>query len=231
MAEIIDKVVGRVVEYDEKRGEIIIRAPYTDFATLCRREYKNVEITLIDSRPLSAKQRRCCYAMIGEIARWSGYEKDEAKEGLKFRFIESELMNEMDYFSLSNAKMSIVAAFQKFLAKFIVSNDVPTKVSMLEYVDDIDDYVYACLVNKRCPVCGKKADLHHIDAVGMGRDREEIIHEGLEVLSLCREHHTEFHKIGKSAFSEKYHIEHGIVADKTICRIYGLKARKEKKTA
>ena len=119
--------------------------------------------------------------------------------------------------------MSLVAAFQKFLIKFIISNNVPTKRPLLEYVDDIDDYVYMCLIHKKCAVCGKKADLHHIDTVGMGNDRAQIQHEGREAISLCREHHKEYHTIGKSEFLEKYHLNGGIKIDKTILKIYGLK--------
>ena len=226
MADIIDKVRGKIVDYDERRGEIVIRAPYTDFPALCRREYKEVDVVLIDSRPLSEKQRRNCYAMIREIATWCGDTSESVKEALKLDFWCGELLQMSDrLFSLSDAPMSVVAAFQSWLARFIVRNDVPTRRPMLEYVDDIDDYVYACLINKKCPICGKKADLHHIDAVGMGRDRTEIIHEGLEVLSLCREHHTEIHTIGKADFLKKYHLNSGIIADKTICKIYGLKKK------
>jgi hypothetical protein len=61
----------------------------------------------------------------------------------------------------------------------------------------------------------------------MGRNRDTIIHEGMEVLPLCREHHTEVHTIGRDSFMKKYHLgDHGIEADKTICRIYGLKRKK-----
>lgn len=227
MADIIDKVRGRIVDYDERRKEVIIRAPYTDFPALCRREYKEVDITLIDSRPLSAAQRRNCYAMIREIATWCGDTPEAIKEALKLDFWCGELLQMSDrLFSLSDAPMSVVAAFQKWLARFIVRNEVPTRKPMLDYVDDVDDYVYACLVEKKCPICGKKADLHHVDAVGMGRDRTEIIHEGMEVMPLCREHHTEMHTIGKGDFFNKYHLSNGIIADKTICRIYGLKRKK-----
>jgi hypothetical protein len=83
------------------------------------------------------------------------------------------------------------------------------------------------LVNKKCCVCGLKADLHHVDHVGTGRDRDEIIHEGMKVLPLCREHHREAHTNGQKTFEEKWHITDGIEADKTICRIYKLKARKD----
>lgn len=222
--KIIDRVKGRITGYDERRGVVTIEAPYDDFVTMCRREYREVEITMLDSRPLSDRQRKSCYAMLREIAEWSGHEPDDVKDIMKYKFV-SEMVETMNSFSLSNAPMSLVAAFQTFLARFIVAHDVPTRRPMLEYVDDIDDYVLACLTQKKCCICGKPADLHHVETVGMGRDRTEIIHEGMEVLPLCREHHTEAHTIGRDSFGKKYHI-HGIEADKTICKLYGLKRRK-----
>ena len=228
--DVIDRVRGKITNYDERRNVVTIEVPYDNFVRMCHREYKEVEVQFIDSRPLSDKQRKSCYAMIREIAVWSGYETDEVKQHLKRKFWHGELLEMADtLFSLSNAPMSVVAAFQSWLARFIVSNDVPTKRPMLDYIDDVDDYVYACLINKKCPICGKRADLHHIDTVGMGRDRTKIIHEGMEVLPLCREHHEDFHKKGKAEFFKLYHLNGGILADKTICRIYKLKANKEEK--
>lgn len=251
MANVIDRVRGKIVNYDERRGVVVIEAPYEDFTTMCRREYKEVDIQMLDSRPLSAQQRKSCYAMIREIAEWMGElqssaqdimekqfrtaikrERAEAtKEYMKLRFWCDELTETADtLFSLSDAPMSVVAAFQSWLARFIVSNDVPTCRPMLDYVDDVYDYVYACLLNKKCPICGKRADLHHYENIGMGRNRDTIIHEDMEVLPLCREHHTEIHTIGRDTFMQKYHLgSHGIVADKTICRIYGLKSKKHVK--
>lgn len=229
MTAVIDRVRGKIVNYDERRGVVTIEAPYADFVAMCRREYKEVEITMLDSRPLSDKQRKSCYAMIREIALWSGYEPDEIKDMFKFNFL-SALEETMNTFSLSDAPMSLVAAFQTFLARFIVAHDVPTRRPMLEYVDDIDDYVLACLAQKKCVICGLKADLHHVDAIGAGRDRTEIVHEGMKVLPLCREHHIEAHTIGRDSFNTKYHV-HGIEADKTICKIYGLNTKQRRKTA
>ena len=185
MAEINETIRGRITDFDEKRNEVVIRAPYTDFATMCRREYKEVEIRLIDSRRLSPRQRKSCYAMINEIAAYMGEIPNEAKDFLKLSFWTEELQEKADeLFSLSNAPMSIVAAFQKWLARFIVRHEIPCKVSLLSYVDDVEDYVYSCLCYKKCAICGRQADLHHVDAVGMGADRTEIIHEGMRVLPL-----------------------------------------------
>lgn len=219
-----DSIKGKIIGYDERSGELLIRAKYDDWPTMIRREYKECILQLIDSRPLSHTQRKSCYAMIGEIADYIGEEKTYTKELMKIEFLANELQETADkIFSLSNAPMSLVASFQRYLVSFIVRNDIPTKVSMLKYVDDIGDYIYQCLIAKKCAVCGRKSDLHHIDHVGLGRDRSEIMHLGMEVMPLCRVHHNECHQIGQKTFNEKYHFDSGIKLDKTLCKIYGIK--------
>ena len=216
-------MVKGVITDVREDGTAIIMADInlTDFI---RKKPTECYVDYIDSRPLSDRQRKMCYAMLNAIADWSGSEPSEIKDYLKMEFWSNNLDTLADkVFSLSNAPMSLVCAFQRFLIKFIIQNDIPVKRPLLEYVDDIDDYVYMCLIHKKCAICGKKAELHHIDAVGMGNDRNEIQHEGREALSLCREHHTEFHTIGRTTFLEKYHLNGGINIDKTIMKIYGLR--------
>lgn len=43
---------------------------------------------------------------------------------------------------------------------------------------------------------------------------------------LCREHHTEAHTMSDREFFGRYHLPGGIVLDKTLCRIWHLKAKK-----
>ena len=223
----VETVRGKIVGYDEKRGELLIRAPYSDWVTMTNRQFKECLVQPMDSRPLSDKQRRTCYALIGAISEYTGMGKDSTKEYMKLKFMTEELEETAEkIFSLSNAPMSLVCAFQRFLVQFILEWDIPTDFSLLDMVDDVSDYIYGCLVNKKCVVCGRPADLHHIERVGMGRNRDEIIHEGMEVLPLCREHHTEAHTMPDKDFFERYHLPGGIVADKTICRIYGLKRKR-----
>lgn len=222
-----ETVKGRIVGYDEKRGEMLIRAPYDDVYTMCKREFKECLVQPIDSRPLSDKQRKACYALLGEIADYSGMSKEHTKDLLKIKFLADELEETADkIFSLSRAPMSLVCAFQRFLVRFILDYDIPCNFPLLNFVDDIPDYIYSCLITKKCCVCGASADLHHTDAVGMGRDRTEIIHEGMRALPLCRAHHTEAHTIGQDNFNAKWHLTGGIVLDKTLCRIWKLKAKR-----
>ena len=223
----VSEIIAGQIEYYQN-GNLLIRAKYDNTERFIKRKYDKVRIELLDGRPLSEKQRRMCYALINAISDWSGEDRELTKEHVKFDFISSDIERIADgLFSLSNAPMSVIAAFQSYLVKFILSNDVPVKRPLYEYVDDIKDYVYQCLLHKKCAVCGRYAELHHIDAVGMGNDRKEIVHEGMEVISLCREHHTEVHKIGNKGFMARYHFNGGIQADKSICKLYGLKEKKE----
>ena len=215
-------IKGKIKEIRED-GTAIIIAPI-DLYKATHREIKECYIDYVDSRPLSGKQRRMCYALINAISEWSGSSQEDVKEAFKLEFWAEKIDTLADkVFSLSNAPMSLIAAFQKFLIKFILENDVPLKFSLLEYVDDTKDYVYQCLIHKKCCICGKRADLHHIDAVGMGNDRTEIEHLGREAMSLCRLHHIEYHTVGKSEFLSRYHLDGGIEIDKTILKIYKLK--------
>lgn len=223
----METVRGRIVGYDERRQELLIRAPYDDWLTMTRRDYKEVLVQPIDSRPLSDKQRRMVYALLREISDYTGQGAEQTKEWMKIKFLTDDMEQTADkIFSLSSAPMSLVCAFQRYLIRFILEWDIPCSFPLLEYVDDVQDYIYSCLVNRKCCICGAPTDLHHVQRVGMGRDRTDIIHEGMEVLPLCREHHAEAHTMPDAAFFEKYHIPGGIVMDKTLCRLYGLKARR-----
>jgi len=224
----IDTVKGRIVDYDPRTQELTIKARYDDWHMMTKREYKECLVQMLDSRPLSDKQRKACYALIREISDFTGMGMDPAKEYLKLKFLAEDLQETADkIFSLSNAPMSLVCSFQRFLVRFILDWDIPCNFPLLDYVDDISDYLYACLVKKKCFICGGHADLHHVDHVGAGRNREEIIHEGMEVLPACRGHHIIAHTIGERAFLERYHIPHGIILDKKLCKIYDLKTNKE----
>jgi len=226
----IDSVKGKITDYDPRTNELTIKAYYPDWQFMLKRKYSECEIRLIDGRQLSDKQRKAVYALLREISQFTGQGLSSTKEAMKQKFFEEELheFGEAN-FSLSDAPVSLVCAFQRYLVSFMLEYDIPCSFSLLDFVDDVGAYIYSCLASKKCCICGKRSDLHHVDHVGIGRDREEIIHEGMEALPLCRPHHTEAHTIGQKTFEEKYHLSGGIVIDKYICRRYGLKEKEDVK--
>ena len=223
-----DVVTGRIVDYDPSSGEVTIKAYYPDWNILTKRQYSKCLIQMIDGRQLSGKQRKTCYKLLREIAEYTGNGLDRTKEEMKRKFMEEELFDGLEEdFSLSDASMSTTCAFQRFIVRFMLDYDIPASFPLLDFVDDVSDYLYSCLVHKKCCICGKPSDLHHVDHIGMGRDREDIIHEGMEVLPLCRIHHDEVHRTGQKTFNSRHHIEKGISLDADLCRIYRLKREKD----
>ena len=221
-------IKGTIVDV-KPDGTAYIKATI-DTYKLTKQQVKECYIDYIDSRSLSDKQRKMCYALMNAIAEWSGSSPEDIKQAFKMEFWAERVETLADkIFSLSNAPMSLVAEYQRFLIQFILANDVPVKRPLLEYVDDIEHYIYMCLIHKKCCICGRKAELHHVDQIGIGNNRNEVEHEGRECLPLCREHHTEYHNTGKQTFFDKYHFEKGIKIDKTIIKIYGLRSKKDGK--
>ena len=224
----VDSIKGRIVDYDPHTQELTIKAIYPNWQLMIKREYSECEIRLIDGRRLTNKQRNACYALLREIAEYTGQGISSTKEAMKQKFLEEELYEyDMDSFSFSDAPVSLICAFQRYLVRFVLDYEIPCNFPLLDFVDDVGDYLYACLVHKKCCICGQPADLHHVDHVGMGRDREEIVHEGMEALPLCRGHHSILHTIGQRTFLAKYHIEKGVVLDKNLCMLYELNYNEE----
>ena len=186
--------------------------------------HESVGVEFVDKRRISAKQRRKAYVLISYIAAWWGYTPLEAmKEMLKLMFVgEAETLRRS--FSLSDCDMTTARLFITYLIDFCILHGVDVGEPLYRLSEDIPRYVWACLMNKRCAVCGRKAELHHVDAVGMGRNRKEICHIGMRALPLCREHHTEIHAVGREDFLKRYFLE-PVRIDERIAKVYRLKHR------
>ena len=213
---------GKIISVDEKAGGVTIFAPYTNWDRLCLRRYDEVQVGFPDGRKISPEQRRKAYALLGEISAHTGYTPEEAKMTLKHEFVHHHLEGlKRELFSLSDCDLTTAREFIGYLIDFVLEFGVPVSVPLATLCDDIRRYVYACMMRKKCAACGKKAELHHVDKVGMGNDRRTINHLGKRALPLCREHHGLIDSVGDAAFMETYHLE-AIPIDEKIAKVYRL---------
>lgn len=192
-----------------------------------RRAARVAAVEFSDARTITAGQRKKAYVLIRCIAEWwSDTPAECMKELSKLMFREVEPSLEREPFSLSNCDRMTARLYITYLIEFCLLNDVPCGEPMYKLAEDLPKYTWACLMKKRCVVCGRKAELHHCNGsvVGMGRNRKEICHIGMRALPLCREHHTEIHRIGQEDFLKRYVIE-PVRIDERIAKVYRLKAR------
>lgn len=215
-------ITGKIASYDERRGAIIICAPYQNHERLTLRQYQEVEIGLADGRRITPEQRKKAYALMAEIAEWCGDLPEYIKRLMKMEFVVNRLEGlQKQIFSLADCDMTTAREYITFLIDFVLEHEVPVKLPLMTLCDDVEKYIYSCLMHKRCAVCGGKAELHHVDAVGMGRDRKEIYQIGMRVLPLCREHHTEAHTKGIRWVEDVQHLV-PLPLTKEIGKVYGL---------
>lgn len=162
------------------------------------------EIVFDDNRIISSLQRKKAWALMGDISRWTGYSMLEVAEQMKIRFC---IEQNMEWLSLSNCSVTDARNFITFLIDFCFEWNIPFKEKGLDLHDDIRAYLWLCIKHRKCAICGLKADIHHVDTVGMGRDRRKVRHDELRMIALCRKHHSESHNIGQSTFDEKYMVQ------------------------
>lgn len=189
---------------------------------MLQKQVAAVEVRLTDGREISAEQRRKIFALVRDIAVWSGHEPEYIRQYTTFDY---RLREGLEPFSLSNCDVTTARGYINYLIDFCFSHSVPTRDTLLNQTDDISKYLYYCLEHRKCAICNDRADVHHVTAVGMGRNRDEIAHVGMEAVALCRKHHMEAHQQGKS-FLDKWHI-YGIKLDEYLCTVLNL--RKEQK--
>lgn len=169
---------------------------------------------LDDGITISAKQRKLVYALFKDISLYTGYEVDELKELLKIEFM---LDRDRDYFSLSNVDMNIAREFIEYILEFMFLWDVPINPKVVVLAREVNNFLYLCLVHRKCAVCGCKADIHHHEnLVGIGMDRARHNHEDSKYIALCRVHHNECHNLGHKTFENKYKLTAIKLNERTI---------------
>lgn len=172
------------------------------------------EIRVDDGRRISSDQRKKIYALCRDISDYTGHDVEDLKENiLKVGFMIKE---DRDYFSLSDVDMTTARYFIEYILEFCFEWDVPLNEKTVALAKEVNNYLYLCLRYRRCAVCGRYADVHHVDAVGSGRNRNKVDHTKLRMIALCREHHQETHTIGWLTFRSKYHVEGILLNEKSL---------------
>ena len=199
------EIVG--YRHSNKGTELKVTIPDKELGDYIKRFNINgivpVELRLNDGRSISADQRKKIYATIRDISDHTGHAPEELKELLKYYYMAE---SGEEYFSFSNCSVTVARLFINFLIEFAFYWDIPLMDTGLNRTDDISKYLWLCIKFRKCCICGKPGEIHHVDTIGIGRDRTKVDDSNYKKIALCRIHHTEAHVIGKDSFENKYHV-------------------------
>lgn len=171
---------------------------------------RTAEIRFDDGRTISAAQRKKAYATIRDISDYTGYLPEQQKEWLKYLHIER---TGADYLSLSDCTMDEAREFINTILEYAIEEGIPLSDLAINRTDDIGRYLYYCIKYKKCCICGRPGEIHHVDTIGMGNDRRKLDDSDHRKMCLCRNHHTIAHSRGMAAFEKMYHVYGIIVKD------------------
>lgn len=174
---------------------------------IINQKHNMIELDILDLKKISAEQRKKAYACLNDISAYTGYSPDETKQVMKYYYV---IKTGNEFFSLADCTKDVAREFINVLIDFCLEHGIQTSDTLLERTDDIDRYLWQCITHKKCSICGKAAEIHHWDAIGMGNDRRTHDDSLNRKVALCRLHHTIAHQKGRESFQQDYHV-YGIV--------------------
>lgn len=200
----------------KKGNDLIVKELNLTFAqgiSLEDGEALECDISILDNRMITDKQRKFIFALCSDYEFYSGEDRE------MFRLLMQQFnanLREIEVESLSTCSMTYANGLIDTIITFMIDNQVPISK---KHLDDneyafTEKQVYAMTIKRVCAVCGQRADIHHIDSVGMGNNRKKISHIGMKVIPLCRTHHVEAHSMGDDKFFNKYHLTPILVDEK-----------------
>ena len=169
----------------------------------------DVELNIIDGRTITIKQRKKIFALLNDIYQFTGQPQGDLRQMFQFYL---EMMKGYDPISLSDCSVTVARELIEVILEWTFLHNVPLNHKTSDLLKEDAKFIYLTVINRQCIICGKpKSDLAHKQAIGRGRNRNQMDHYGHEVLALCRNHHTEQHQIGINSFNKKYHLENSWV--------------------
>lgn len=182
-----------------------VRLSQTNELMLACGDALEVDIKVLDKRHISDQQRKFIFALCNDIGYYTGDDTEYIRllmqqYNANVRGVEVE--------SLSSCNMAYANGLIDTIINFCIDREIPFCKKLLEenQYSFTARQTYSMALKRVCAVCGRRADIHHVDAVGMGRNRQKISHVGMRALPLCREHHTECHTMGEDLFIQRYHL-------------------------
>lgn len=157
--------LAEIVKSVEKDGDtwLVVRLPKSRLKEeIENKTITNTEMRFDDGRHISNLQRKKAYATIRDIAIELGYLPEEMKEIMKCNYM---IETGEPYFSLSDCSMGTARDFITFLMDFVLKEGIQLSDSGIERADDVGKYLYACIKHRKCAVCGKDGEIHHVDTI------------------------------------------------------------------
>lgn len=201
----------KVVGYDSESNIVKVKLDETLNLERLNTYYSNDlsdvvgNLNLSDPRAFSYKQRALYRALLNDIYDKYGNDSNSTHEWFKEKYL-SEFGKLISTKNGADTSVEEMNNLIELVIDFMLERGVPFKKGYELLPRDESYFYYLCLKRRKCCICGKHADVCHVDVVGSGRNRKAIDHSELRFYAGCRSHHQEEHNLGINNFLNKYKI-------------------------
>ena len=156
---------------------------------------------------ISDEQRKLLFALWRDYETYTGVPLDAVEAWFKYQYMLHADLDRLPSVSRGRMSKHLATDFITFTLEYYLNNGIPFAQADWYKGADIGRVCYAMLMKRVCFGCGKEhADVAHVEAVGMGRNRKTIDHTKHHVMALCRGCHQEQHTSGIDTFMSRHHI-------------------------
>lgn len=179
--------------------------------TLLNSQYRGKYWAVVDTYEqdkITDDQRKHIYALFKDYEEYTGVPLDAVEAKFKYDFMVEQGMDELPSLARNNMSLKVASEFISYLVTYYIQNDIPFRKQQFYLTTDTSKMLYAMLMKRICWSCGKRnAEIAHVEAVGMGRDRKSIDHTQHHFMSLCSDCHRRQHQMGIESFMQTEHLK------------------------
>ena len=166
---------------------------------------------------ISDEQRKLLFALWRDYETYTGVPIDAVEAWFKYQYMLHADLDRLPSVSRGRMSKHLATDFITYTLEYYLNNGIPFAQADWYKGADVARVCYAMLLKRVCFACGKEhADVAHVEAVGMGRNRKTIDHTKHHVMTQCRECHQEQHTSGIDTFMSRHHIVPIQLTDKEI---------------
>ena len=198
---------GKIISFRDNMNEtmdLIVRLPRDKVVLKELKRFVNCEVVLKDKDSITALQRKKAYAIIRDIAKYTGDTPANIKNFMKGQYLS---VGGADI-SLADCSKTEAKEFINVLLDYVIEMDIPiNKEHPITLTEDIKHFLWKCIEQEKCCICGKEhSGVYSLEQIATNSKDIDIKNVNTKKICLCETHLEEFGKLGKKEFMKKYNV-------------------------
>ena len=196
---------GRIIgaRENEETLDLIVRIPKDKVVLDNLKRFINCELILKDKDSITPLQRKKSYALIRDIAKFIGDKPENVKAIMKNEYLGRGGTD----ISLKDCSKTEAKEFINLMLDYVLEMGIPLEEHPATVTEDITHYMYKCIENEKCCICGKEhSTVYTLEQIANNSKDINVKQVDIKKICLCEKHLEEYNELGKKEFMKKYNV-------------------------